>query len=311
MVDPGVSWARSWPAFSWATGSARWASGGWTPSVSPPIVFISSSARVSRAWLPESSRSLRKSASRVGSAFCMHGRASAPLSRAAVLARRSCLSRRPRRPRTVSAQGAPWRVPASTTCRRSATGRRLIRAKAPARGLVSVRLKLGRATGTSACSAGTAGSWPGPRRSAATSSPRASCAGASGSWCRRAASAATRRRAHVSIHFTRIAKTKARRFSLVDVATPTRADRQPPPGARPRRDRARRRGLGRGAAARTRRRSHAARGGLPLPRAGRRPRRAGAPERAPRPRARAGRTSPRGCRAAARPTGACRTTTSR
>ena len=107
----------------------------------------------------------------------------------------------------------------------SATGRKLIRAKAPARGLVSVRLS-------------SAGDWDlgvfGRRgRLVAGSASFGGNELASGfvrrgerlvvQVCRFRGNAAS---AHVSIHFTRIAKTKARRFSLVDVATPTRADRQ-------------------------------------------------------------------------------------
>src|SRR4051794_17286211 len=126
--------------------------------------------------------------------------------------------------RTVTARSAVAR-----SCFRdvssSATGRKLIRAKAPARGLVSVRLS-------------SAGDWDlgvfGRRGRVVAGS--ASFGGnelASGfvrrgerlvvQACRFRGNAAS---AHVSIHFTRIAKTKARRFSLVDVATPTRADRR-------------------------------------------------------------------------------------
>ncbi|HEX6654025.1 MAG TPA: M14 family zinc carboxypeptidase [Thermoleophilaceae bacterium] len=107
----------------------------------------------------------------------------------------------------------------------SATGRKLIRAKAPARGLVSVRLS-------------SAGDWDLGvfGRHGRTVAGSASFGGnelASGfvrrgerlvvQACRFRGNAGS---AHVSIHFTRIAKTKAGRFSLVDVATPTRADRR-------------------------------------------------------------------------------------
>ena len=108
-----------------------------------------------------------------------------------------------------SRQGAPWRASCFHDVSSSATGRELLRAKAPARGLVSVRLRSRRRLGPRRLRPAAAGSWPARPPSAATSSPRASSAGASGSWCRRAASAAAPASARVSIHFTRIAKTKA------------------------------------------------------------------------------------------------------
>jgi murein tripeptide amidase MpaA len=107
----------------------------------------------------------------------------------------------------------------------SATGRKLIRAKAPARGLVSVRLS-------------SRGDWDlgvfGRRgRLVAGSASYRGNELASGfvrrgerlvvQACRFRGNAAS---AHVSIHFTRIAQKRARRFSLVDVATPRRADRE-------------------------------------------------------------------------------------
>ncbi len=106
----------------------------------------------------------------------------------------------------------------------SATGRQLLRAKAPARGLVSVRLR-------------SAGDWDlgvfgRHGRLVAGSASFGGNELASGfvrrgerlvvQACRFRGDAS---RAAVSIDFTRIAKTKGRRFSLVDVATPTRADR--------------------------------------------------------------------------------------
>jgi Zinc carboxypeptidase len=107
----------------------------------------------------------------------------------------------------------------------SGTGRRLIRAKAPARGLVSVRLR-------------SRGDWDlgvfGRRgRRVAGSASFGGNELASGfvrrgerlvvQACRFRGDAAS---AGVSIHFTRIHRTTARRFSLVDVAMPTRADRR-------------------------------------------------------------------------------------
>src|SRR3954451_2674695 len=107
----------------------------------------------------------------------------------------------------------------------SATGRKLIRAKARARGLVSVRLS-------------SRGDWDlgvfGRRgRLVAGSASFGGNELASGfvrrgerlvvQACRFRGNAAT---AHVAIHFTRIAQKRARRFSLVDVSAPRRADRQ-------------------------------------------------------------------------------------
>jgi hypothetical protein len=107
----------------------------------------------------------------------------------------------------------------------SHAGRAVVRAKAPARGLVSVRLK-------------SAGDWDlgvfGKRgRLVAGSASFGGNELASGfvrrgerlavQACRFRGSA---RRARVSIHFTRIAKRRLERISVVDVMTPKRADRQ-------------------------------------------------------------------------------------
>src|SRR5215210_4771939 len=107
----------------------------------------------------------------------------------------------------------------------SPTGRKLIRANAPARGLVSVRLR-------------SPGDWDlgvfGRRgRLVAGSASFGGNVLASGfvrrgerlvvQACRFRGDASS---ADVSIHFARIERTKARRFSLVDVPTPTRADRR-------------------------------------------------------------------------------------
>src|SRR3954470_16300496 len=125
--------------------------------------------------------------------------------------------------RTVAARSAVARA-CFQDVSASSTGRQLIRAKAPARGIVSVRLR-------------SAGDWDlgvfgrHGRRVAGS----ASFGGnelASGV-VRRGESLVVQacrfrgdaRSAHVSIHFARIAKTKPRRYSLVDVPTPTRADR--------------------------------------------------------------------------------------
>ncbi|HKP20383.1 MAG TPA: hypothetical protein VJT68_02630, partial [Thermoleophilaceae bacterium] len=107
----------------------------------------------------------------------------------------------------------------------SGKGRQLIRAKAPARGLVSVRLRSG-------------GDWDLGvfGRHGRTVAGSASFGGnelASGFVRRgeRLVVQACRFRgdstsARVSIHFARIERTRAHRFSLVDVAAPTRADRR-------------------------------------------------------------------------------------
>jgi hypothetical protein len=125
--------------------------------------------------------------------------------------------------RTVSARSAVARA-CFQDVSSHATGRRLIHAKAPAHGLVSVRLK-------------SSGDWDlgvfgRHGRLVAGSASFGGNELASGfvrrgerlvvQACRFRGDAPS---AHVSIHFARIAKTKARRFSLVDVATPTRADR--------------------------------------------------------------------------------------
>jgi Zinc carboxypeptidase len=106
----------------------------------------------------------------------------------------------------------------------SNAGRVLTRAQAPARGLVSVRLR-------------SAGDWDvgvfgRHHRLVAGSASFAGNELASGfvhrgerlvvQACRFRGNATT---ARVSIHFTRITRHRAQRFSLVDVATPTRADR--------------------------------------------------------------------------------------
>ena len=125
--------------------------------------------------------------------------------------------------RTVTARSAVARA-CFQDVSPSASGRRLIRTKAPARGLVSVRLR-------------SAGDWDlgvfgtHGRLVAGSASFRGNEL-ASGfvrrgeplvvQACRFRGDA---RSAHVSIHFARIAKARSRRFSLVDVATPTRADR--------------------------------------------------------------------------------------
>src|SRR4051794_10507327 len=107
----------------------------------------------------------------------------------------------------------------------SATGRKLIRATAPARGLVSVRLRSpgdwdlgvfgrhGRMVAGSASFSGNELASGFVRRGERLVVQA----------CRFRGDAS---RADVSIHFARIEKTKARRFSLVDVPTPTRADRR-------------------------------------------------------------------------------------
>ncbi len=124
--------------------------------------------------------------------------------------------------RTVTARSAVARA-CFQDVSSSASGRQLIRTKAHARGLVSVRLR-------------SAGDWDlgvfGRRgRLVAGSASFGGNELASGfvrrgerlvvQACRFRGNAAS---AAVSIHFTRIEKTKRRRFSLVDVATPTRAD---------------------------------------------------------------------------------------
>ena len=168
----------------------------------------------------------------------------------------------------------------------SATGRKLIRAKAPARGLVSVRLS-------------SAGDWDlgvfGRRGRLVAGS--ASFGG------NELASGFVRRGERLVVQVCRFRGNAAQR-ARIDPLHPHREDEGAPllargrghaeaggppaaPGPRPRRDRARRRRLGHGAAPRPRRRAHAARGRLPVPRAGRRPRGPGAPQRAPRRRGRA------------------------
>src|SRR3954451_18989118 len=125
--------------------------------------------------------------------------------------------------RTVTARSAVAR-----SCFRdvsaSATGRKLIRAKAPARGLVSVRLS-------------SAGDWDlgvfGRRGRVVAGSASFGGNELASGFVRRGESLVVQacrfrgdaRSAHVSIPFARIAKTKPRRYSLVDVPTPTRADR--------------------------------------------------------------------------------------
>jgi murein tripeptide amidase MpaA len=126
--------------------------------------------------------------------------------------------------RTVTARSAVARA-CFQDVSASATGRQLIRAKARARGLVSVRLR-------------SAGDWDlgvfGTRgRLVAGSASFGGNELASGfvrrgerlvvQACRFRGDASS---ANVSIDFTRIQKTKGRRYSLVDVATPTRADRR-------------------------------------------------------------------------------------
>jgi hypothetical protein len=107
----------------------------------------------------------------------------------------------------------------------SASGRDIVRAKAPARGLVSVRLR-------------SAGDWDlgvfgAHRRLVAGSASFGGNELASGfvrrgellriQACRFRGNAGS---ARVSVHFTRIAKHRARRISVVDVLVPKRADRQ-------------------------------------------------------------------------------------
>ena len=132
-------------------------------------------------------------------------------------------------PASAATESVTARSAVARSCHRdvssSAAGRVLLRATAPARGLVSVRLHSG-------------GDWDlgvfGRRHRMVAGS--ASFAGnelASGfvhrgerlvvQACRFRGDART---ARVSIHFTRVAKQKARRYSLVDVPTPTRADRR-------------------------------------------------------------------------------------
>jgi hypothetical protein len=125
--------------------------------------------------------------------------------------------------RTVAARSAVARA-CFHDVSSSAAGRELLRAKAPARGLVSVRLR-------------SAGDWDlgvfgRHGRLVAGSASFGGNELASGfvrrgerlvvQACRFRGDAS---RAAVSIHFTRIAKTRGRRFSLVDVATPTRTER--------------------------------------------------------------------------------------
>jgi hypothetical protein len=124
---------------------------------------------------------------------------------------------------TVTARSAVARG-CHTDLASSSAGRVLRHSKAPARGLMSVRLR-------------SAGDWDlgvfgRHRRLVAGSASFAGNELASGfvhrgerlvvQACRFRGNAPT---ARVSIHFTRIAKQRAHRFSLVDVATPNRADR--------------------------------------------------------------------------------------
>ena len=269
--------SRSWPAFSWATGSARWRFRRLDQSASTVIVSMMVICTGRRAWWPESSRSHRANAELAyGSTRIKDGHARRR--RTARLAG-SCRTGVRRASQTVTAASAVARA-CFRTSRRPRRAGRLLRAKAPARGLVSVRL---RSAGDwdSASSAGTgrlvagSASFGGQR-----ARRRASCAGASGSSCRRAASAATRReRAGVDSTSPASRRRRGAASRWWTWPRPTRADKEPAPDARPRRDRARRRELGRRRAPRPRRRAQAARGGLPLPRAGRRPRRAGSPQR--------------------------------
>jgi zinc carboxypeptidase len=132
-------------------------------------------------------------------------------------------------PASAATQTVTARTAVVRSCHRglasSAVGRVLLRTRAPARGLVSVRLR-------------SAGDWDlgvfgRHRRLIAGSASFGGNELASGfvhrgerlvvQACRFRGDART---AGVSIHFTRIARQKATRFSLVDVATPTRADRQ-------------------------------------------------------------------------------------
>ena len=265
----------------------------------------SSSARVWRAWLPESSRSLAQTTEvDYGRVRCTDARSSWAQSSVRGSAAPASAATRTVTARTAVARSCFHDVSSS------AKGRRMRRAKAPARGLVSVRLR-------------SAGDWDvgvfgRHHRLVAGSASFGGNELASGFVRRgeRLVVQACRFRGtcpqpRVSIHFTRIPKTKGRRFSVVDVITPTRADQQ------------RLQALDLDltehgdansvevAAPRPRRRAHPARGRLPLPRPDRRPRGAGPAQRSPRRAARAAPPRPPACRAGAPPTGTWRTTTSR
>jgi hypothetical protein len=124
---------------------------------------------------------------------------------------------------TVTARSAVAR-PCHRDISSSAAGRVLLRAKAPGRGLVSVRLR-------------SAGDWDlgvfGKRHRLVAGSASFGGNELASGFVRRGERImvqacrfrGTARSAAVSIHFTRVARQTATRFSLVDVATPTRTER--------------------------------------------------------------------------------------